>query len=102
MKLVSWNVNGLRSCLTKGFLDYVRSDDPDVICLQEVLPPAGRYVPEGYKRVGVGVSHPIYVRDSMKASKHSFAIFWEACNVEGIRIINVHSLLLCTKTAVCL
>ena len=35
MKLISWNVNGLRACLGKGFLDYVRSEDPDVICLQE-------------------------------------------------------------------
>ena len=35
MKLVSWNVNGLRSCLEKGFLDYVAQEDPDVICLQE-------------------------------------------------------------------
>ena len=35
MKLISWNVNGLRACLTKGFLDYVREEDPDVICLQE-------------------------------------------------------------------
>ena len=35
MKLASWNVNGLRSCLGKGFLDYVRAEDPDVICLQE-------------------------------------------------------------------
>ena len=35
MKLVSWNVNGLRSCLTKGFLEYVKNEDPDVICLQE-------------------------------------------------------------------
>jgi len=33
MKLVSWNVNGLRSCLTKGFLEYVKNEDPDVICL---------------------------------------------------------------------
>ena len=65
--------------------------DPDVICLQEVLPPAGNYVPDGYRRVGVGVSHPIYVRDTMKASRHSFAIFWEACTVSGIRIVNVHS-----------
>ena len=65
--------------------------DPDVICLQEVLPPAARYVPEGYKRVGVGVSHPIFVRDTMVASRHSFAIFWEACTVEGIRVVNVHS-----------
>ena len=35
MKLVSWNVNGLRSCLGKGFLDYVAAENPDVICLQE-------------------------------------------------------------------
>ena len=35
MKLVSWNVNGLRSALGKGFLDYVAAEDPDVICLQE-------------------------------------------------------------------
>lgn len=65
--------------------------DPDVICLQEVLPPAGSYVPEGYRRVGIGVSHPIYVRKTMKAGRHSFAIFWEAATVEGIRIVNVHS-----------
>ena len=32
MKLVSWNVNGLRSCLTKGFLEYVKNEDADVIC----------------------------------------------------------------------
>ena len=35
MKLVSWNVNGLRSCLTKGFLEYVKNEDPDILCLQE-------------------------------------------------------------------
>jgi exodeoxyribonuclease-3 len=36
MKLVSWNVNGLRACLGKGFEDFVRGSDADVICLQEV------------------------------------------------------------------
>ena len=35
MKLISWNVNGLRACLTKGFLDFVSASDADVICLQE-------------------------------------------------------------------
>ena len=35
MKLISWNVNGLRSCLGKGFLDYVAAENPDVVCLQE-------------------------------------------------------------------
>ncbi len=35
MKLYSWNVNGLRACLTKGFLDFAAQSDADVICLQE-------------------------------------------------------------------
>lgn len=35
MRLVSWNVNGLRSCLGKGFLDFCAFADADVICLQE-------------------------------------------------------------------
>ena len=35
MKLVSWNVNGLRAVLGKGFLDYVAQENPDILCLQE-------------------------------------------------------------------
>lgn len=35
MKLVSWNVNGIRSVLGKGFHDFVASADADIICLQE-------------------------------------------------------------------
>lgn len=35
MKLVSWNVNGLRACLGKGFLDYFHSAGADYVCLQE-------------------------------------------------------------------
>ncbi|MFN3192587.1 MAG: exodeoxyribonuclease III [Aureliella sp.] len=35
MRLVSWNVNGIRAAMTKGFRDFVESDQPDVLCLQE-------------------------------------------------------------------
>lgn len=35
MRLVTWNVNGLRACLNKGFLDFFHSVDADVFCLQE-------------------------------------------------------------------
>ena len=35
MKLVSWNVNGLRACLNKGFMDYFQNVDADIFCLQE-------------------------------------------------------------------
>ena len=36
MKAVSWNVNGIRSVLTKGFLEYLEQESPDIIALQEV------------------------------------------------------------------
>lgn len=36
IKLISWNVNGIRSALKKGFGDFLKREKPDVICLQEV------------------------------------------------------------------
>ena len=35
MKLVSWNVNGLRACMNKGFLEFFREADADIFCIQE-------------------------------------------------------------------
>lgn len=35
MKMVSWNVNGLRACVTKGFVDIFNEFDADIFCLQE-------------------------------------------------------------------
>ncbi len=35
MKLISWNVNGIRAVLKKGFLDFVAAEKPDIVCVQE-------------------------------------------------------------------
>ncbi len=35
MKLLSWNINGLRAALKKGFLEFINNENPDIICLQE-------------------------------------------------------------------
>ncbi len=35
MRLISWNVNGIRACVTKGFEDYFKEADADVFCIQE-------------------------------------------------------------------
>ncbi len=35
MKFISWNVNGIRACVTKGFLDFFNEVDADIFCLQE-------------------------------------------------------------------
>ena len=51
-KLISWNVNGLRACLGKGFLDFVERESPDAICLQETKLQAGQVELElpGYRQ----------------------------------------------------
>ena len=35
MKFISWNVNGIRSALKKGFLDFLAAERADVVCVQE-------------------------------------------------------------------
>lgn len=42
MKLVSWNVNGLRACVKKGFLEYFNEVNADIFCLQETKLQAGQ------------------------------------------------------------
>ena len=52
MRLISWNVNGLRACLTKGFGDYFADVQADAFCLQETKMQPGQadFDPEGYEQ----------------------------------------------------
>ena len=52
MRLISWNVNGLRACLNKGFLDFCAFADADIICLQEtkMRPEQAAFDLPGYHR----------------------------------------------------
>ena len=42
MKLISWNVNGIRACVQKGFYDFFKEADADIFCLQETKMQAGQ------------------------------------------------------------
>lgn len=52
MKLISWNVNGLRACMKKGFLDFFQSEDADIFAIQETKMQENQMedamIPEGY------------------------------------------------------
>jgi len=53
MQIVSWNVNGMRSCIQKGFFDWLHEAQPDIVCVQEsrVLPAdltPEQHEPKGY------------------------------------------------------
>ncbi len=51
-KFISWNVNGLRACLTKGFMDFFCSEQADAFCVQEtkMQPDQAEIVTEGYNQ----------------------------------------------------
>ena len=50
MRFISWNVNGLRACIKKGFPDFFTSIDADFFCLQEsrAMPEQIDFIPDGY------------------------------------------------------
>ena len=51
-KFISWNVNGLRACLTKGFMDFFNNEQADAFCVQEtkMQPDQAEVVTEGYNQ----------------------------------------------------
>ena len=62
MKFISWNVNGIRAILKKGFLDFVEQEDPDILCVQETK------------------AHPDQVDMELAAYPHHF---WNAAEKKG-------------------
>ena len=36
MRIITYNVNGIRAAMTKGFIDWLKATNPDVLCLQEI------------------------------------------------------------------
>ncbi len=78
MKLISWNVNGFRACLQKGFEDFFKAEDADVFCLQEtkMQPNQADFEPENYH---------IYYNSAIKKGYSGTAIFSKA---EPISVVN--------------
>jgi exodeoxyribonuclease-3 len=53
LKIISWNVNGLRAVMKKGFMDFLAAKGPDIVCLQETKTseaPLELYQADGYRR----------------------------------------------------
>ena len=58
MKLISWNVNGIRACVTKGFMDFFNEIDADIFCIQESKMQAGQLEIDMRGRSGWPFRHP--------------------------------------------
>ena len=68
MKFISWNVNGFRACLTKGFGDFFSQADADIFCIQEtkMQPDQADFAPEGYH---------VYFNSAIKKGYSGTAVF---------------------------
>ncbi|RAP73452.1 exodeoxyribonuclease III [Paenibacillus montanisoli] len=69
MKLVSWNVNGLRACVNKGFMDYFNEMDADIFCLQETK------LQEGQIELELGDAYECYWNYAEKKGYSGTAVF---------------------------
>lgn len=68
-KLVSWNVNGLRACVNKGFLDYFMATDADLFCVQETK------LQEGQIALELGEEYEQYWNYAVKKGYSGTAVF---------------------------
>ena len=69
MKFISWNVNGLRACLGKGFLDFFKEQSPDFLCLQETK------MQQGQAEVDLGENYLQYWNSAEKKGYSGTAVF---------------------------
>ncbi len=76
MKLISWNVNGLRACLGKGFLDFFKEADADFFCLQETKLQAGQLELEtpGYEQFWSYAEKKGYSGTAVFSRQHPLAV----------------------------
>jgi len=69
MKFISWNVNGLRACLGKGFLDFFKAQSPDFLCLQETK------MQQGQAEVDLGENYLQFWNSAEKKGYSGTAVF---------------------------
>ena len=106
MKLISWNVNGLRACMNKGFLDFFRESDADVFCVQETkMQPEQAEVPtpgyfqywnsagkKGYSGTAVFTKkEPLSVRYGIGPAIHDREGRAITCEFQDFYLVNIYA-----------
>lgn len=106
MKLISWNVNGLRACIGKGFYDFFAQESPDVFCVQETkmqqgqievdLPGYEQYwnsaVKKGYSGTAVFTKHtPLSVAYGIGLPEHDQEGRVITIELQDFYLVNVYT-----------
>ncbi len=84
MKLISWNVNGLRAVLKKNFLEFLEAEKPDVLCLQET-----KCTPEDVEQLWPA-NYTTYWNSAEKKGYSGTAIFTRTRPIQVVPHIDIH------------
>ena len=105
MRLISWNVNGLRAVMKKNFYEFVNEADPDILCIQETkmqegqaeveLPQYHKYWCSAEKKGYSGTltlskEEPVNVTCNMGVDKHDHEGRIVCCEYPGFYLVNVY------------
>ena len=71
IKVISYNVNGIRSAVTKGFVDWLKKENPDVICLQEIKVAKEDFDPKPFEALG----YHTHIFSAVKKGYSGVAVF---------------------------
>ena len=76
MRFISWNVNGFRSCLGKGFAEFFEKIDADFFCIQEtkMQPGQAEFAPEGYHQYWYSAEKKGYSGTAIFAKKEPLSV----------------------------
>ena len=94
MRLISWNVNGLRACVGKGFLDFFHEIRADAVCLQETKMQPGQLTLEleGYSGTAVFTKKtPVSVKNGMDIPEHDNEGRVITCEYEDFYLVTVYT-----------
>ncbi len=83
MKFISWNVNGFRACLNKGFEEFFKEEDADFFCVQEtkMQPDQADFKPEGYYQYWYSAEKKGYSGTAIFA-KHEPISVWYGLDID--------------------
>ena len=83
MKFISWNVNGFRACLNKGFEEFFKNEDADFFCIQEtkMQPGQAEFTPEGYYQYWYSAEKKGYSGTAI-LTKHEPVSVWYGLDIE--------------------
>ena len=70
LKIISWNVNGIRSAYKKGFVDFLKKENPDIFCLQEIKADNSQFPKELFN-----LGYKIIVNSAFKKGYSGVAVF---------------------------